>query len=793
MDKSWATNEAKRLLELKRYKILDTQPDSMIDNITQAAADICCTPIALVSLVDPTRQWFKAKVGLLANETPRTHSFCTHAIEQPHELMMVPDATKDSRFVDNPLVTGDPNIRFYAGKPLVTPNGYALGTLCVIDREPRQLTLAQQNALSRLADVVVGLFDQYEKSMASSIILALEQALNHGITITDPNQENNPMVYCNMAFESLTGYTEAELLGENCRVLQGKYTDPNSIKMLSDAISDEREVTVILKNYRKDGSEFWNEVTVAPVRDGGGNTTNFVGFQKDVSERFKIEAALSQSRAFLESAPDAMIISNEAGEIKMANTEAIKLFGYSHEELAELNISELSAVPFRGIVKARRRAIINGTPAEEPSSGLELMGLTKSGEEILIDVRLSLVTTDDGVLFSSSVRDASTRAETERLLTKSKERSEDATKTKSRFLAAASHDLRQPLQSISMYMSLLELQKEMPDEAKELCGEAGKSLGVMSRLLDTLLDISKLDAGSITPEKRDLSIRDILDNIVASSQPQADKKGLSIICEPCDQMVHTDPVLLERIIGNFVTNAVRYTNEGHVAIICTLRDKDMLIDINDTGIGMPADKLDTVFEEYYQLDNPARERKRGLGLGLSIAKLISKLLDHPLKVSSELGVGSTFSVLVPLGTNKPTSVPISISSSETSQQEAVILLVDDDDDVIRSIARLLRAFNLEVHTALNGDEALAKISNGLSPDFLISDFRLPLYDGIELVQRVRAALGWEVPTVMVTGDTSSSKIRAARLSNFNVLDKPFDAKELLEIINSRTQRKPSNT
>lgn len=793
MDKIPATNEAKRILELNRYSVLDTPSDAIVDSITQAAADICGTPIALVSLVDPTRQWFKAKVGLLVNETPRAHSFCTHAIEQPYDLMIVEDATKDARFADSPLVVGDPNIRFYAGKPLVTPNGYALGTLCVIDREPRQLTEVQKSALSNLADVVVGLLDRYDESMASSIMLALEQSSNHGITITEPGQADNPMVYCNVALESMTGYTEAELLGQNCRMFQGENTDPDSVKKLRDAISDEREVTVVLKNYRKDGGEFWNEVTVSPVRDGDGNVTHFVGIQKDVSERFEIEAALSQSRAFLESAPDAMIISTEAGEIKMANTQTVKLFGYSHEELAELNVSELSAVPFRDMVKARRRALVNGTLAEEPSSGLELMGLTKSGEEILIDVSLSLVTTDDGVLLSSSVRDASTRAETERLLTESKEHSENATKTKSRFLAAASHDLRQPLQSISMYLSLLELQKEMPDEAKELCGQAAKSLGVMSRLLDTLLDVSKLDAGSIMPEKRDVSVQGILDNIVSSSRTQADKKGLTISCESYDQVVHTEPVLLERIIGNFVTNAIRYTDEGHVSISCTLRDTDMLINVNDSGVGMPADKLDIIFEEYYQLDNPARERKKGLGLGLSIVKLRAKMLDHPLEVSSELGVGSTFSVLVPLGINEATDVSISEAPNETHQLEAIVLLVDDDHDVIKSIARLLRAHDLEVHTALNGDEALAKISNGLCPDFMITDFRLPLYDGLELVQRVRAALNRDVPTVMVTGDTSSSKIKASQLSDFTVLDKPFDASELLAIISSRTQHRPSST
>jgi len=163
------TNEAERIKALRRYDILDTAPDAVLDCITQAAKDLCDTPIALISLVDTARQWFKAQVGLTVSETPRDVAFCSHAIETPGEILEVEDATKDERFRDNPLVTGEPQIRFYAGKPLVTSDGFALGTLCVIDYKPRKLSESQRTTLSKLSEAIVNQFEAVRQSNISAM------------------------------------------------------------------------------------------------------------------------------------------------------------------------------------------------------------------------------------------------------------------------------------------------------------------------------------------------------------------------------------------------------------------------------------------------------------------------------------------------------------------------------------------------------------------------------------------------------------------------------------------------
>jgi len=283
-------NESARIDALKRYGILNTPSDEVIDGITQVAADLCETPIALVSLIDPERQWFKSRTGLSTQETSRDIAFCTHAIQNPDALMEVEDASLDERFCDNPLVTGEPYIRFYAGKPLVTPDGFALGTLCVIDNKPRTLSRTQRNGLIRLSKVVIDLFNERYHSKLSSIDYVVEQSLVHGFLITDPAQEDNPITYVNKAMEQMTGYSSEDILGKNCRFLQGENTDRDSIERIKEAIATQQSVTVTLKNYHKDGSEFWNELTLSPVQDLAGKTVNYVGIQQDVSHRFQDNA-----------------------------------------------------------------------------------------------------------------------------------------------------------------------------------------------------------------------------------------------------------------------------------------------------------------------------------------------------------------------------------------------------------------------------------------------------------------------------------------------------------------------
>lgn len=319
-------DDACRLQALYDYHILDTPPAEGFDNLTHLAAMVCDMPIALVSLIDQQRQWFKARVGPLAMpETDRDVAFCSHAILQPG-LMEVPNALEDERFWDNPLVTGELNLRFYAGMPLITVDGYALGTLCVVDQVPRTLTPFQRQALEMLAAQVVAQLDLHrqieqiqqadlERQRLEETLRLQERAIaasSNGIVITDARQPDNPVIYVNPAFERITSYSAAEALGRNCRFLQGGKNHQPGLETLRQAVAQGQDCTVEVINYRKDGQQYWNQLSISPIYDPQGQLSHFVGIQTDISDRKNAEAQLYQNLQDLDQARCAAEAANQA-------------------------------------------------------------------------------------------------------------------------------------------------------------------------------------------------------------------------------------------------------------------------------------------------------------------------------------------------------------------------------------------------------------------------------------------------------------------------------------------------
>jgi len=374
-------------------------------------------------------------------------------------------------------------------------------------------------------------------------------------------------------------------------------------------------------------------------------------------------------------------------------------------------------------------------------------------------------------------------------LDEARQDAERANVAKSRFLAAASHDLRQPLQTLVLIQGLL-ARTIKSGPARKLVVRLDESLGAMAGMLNTLLDINQIEAGNVQAETVDFSINDILERLRHDFTFHAQAKGLTLRVVACHQTVRSDPRLLEQILRNLLSNALKYTEHGKILLGCRRRNGMLSIDVCDTGIGIAHEELQAIFEEYHQLDNPARKRERGLGLGLSIANRLAKLLDHSIRVRSHPGKGSVFSISVMLPTIRsvprlmPSGAADRPSEDVVARRAGVVLVIEDDAEMRELIELVLTDEGHSVTVAPDGVAALALLSEGgLKPDLVLSDYNLPNdLNGLEVAAKLREALRWEVPVVILTGDISTSTLREITAQKCKHLNKPVKLQDLTGIV-----------
>lgn len=363
---------------------------------------------------------------------------------------------------------------------------------------------------------------------------------------------------------------------------------------------------------------------------------------------------------------------------------------------------------------------------------------------------------------------------------------EAASRAKSRFLAAASHDLRQPLHALSLFSGALMLRA--PDG---VVGEIGRNINTaalsLSALVDSLLDISRLDAGTLTPHIERTALRRVLERIEADYRPAADGKQLDFRVRAIDADVDTDAVLLERILRNLVDNAVKYTARGSVVLAAEEDAEAIRLSVRDTGRGIAAEEREQIFEEFYQIGNPERDRSQGLGLGLAIVRRLARLLGTQVELASEPGRGSTFSFSLPRASRSAAggaAAPARAADPQQALSGIEVLVVDDEPAVRVGMRTLLEAWGCRVTVAAGRSEAERLLEeHKLRFDVLIADFRLRQHEnGIDTVRRLRGRIGREVPALLVTGDTAPERLREAQESGLPLLHKPVAPDKLREAL-----------
>jgi two-component system CheB/CheR fusion protein len=366
---------------------------------------------------------------------------------------------------------------------------------------------------------------------------------------------------------------------------------------------------------------------------------------------------------------------------------------------------------------------------------------------------------------------------------------EQANVAKSRFLAAASHDLRQPLQTMVLLQGSLTKVIE-GDSARKLLTRLDQALSAMSGMLNALLDINRIEAGTVRAEMIDFPINELLDRMKDEFTYHAKAKGIDLRVVRCGVAVHSDVRLLEQMLRNLLSNAVKYTKQGKVLLGCRRREGTLSIEIWDTGIGIPDDEFQAIFEEYHQLNNAARERSHGLGLGLSIVQRLGKLMGHRVRVGSRLGKGSVFAIEIEreaIGVepmfehqNRAAHDRPGIDVSLASE----ILVIEDDPEMADLLAVVLAEEGYRTSTAPDGMTALELVARGtVHPDLLLVDFNLPNgMNGIQASTKIREAVGREIPVVILTGDISTGTLREIALRQYTKLNKPVKPQELIRVI-----------
>ncbi len=352
---------------------------------------------------------------------------------------------------------------------------------------------------------------------------------------------------------------------------------------------------------------------------------------------------------------------------------------------------------------------------------------------------------------------------------------ERANKAKSVFLASASHDLRQPLNAMQMYIAAL--QSKVKDKEILRIIEDINSVSISTaRLLNALLDVSELEVGAIKPRFEIFSVNNILISIFQSFLPLAKDKELDFRVVPSSFYVRSDPALLERILGNFMSNAIRYTDKGSVLIGCRKRGDKVVIEVWDTGCGISDDQMSLIYEDFYQIENKERDRGKGLGLGLALAKRLAESLEHTIDSKSTLGNGSCFSVAVDIAENKIDDNQAESFMNIMNLSGANILLVEDDMDVLKATKQLLESWGCKVKTARNKDEVMNLIKENPydNPDIILADNRLPGdASGIDITYLIQEKLQASIPCVIMTGDVERSHVQSIIDQGFPVLLKPI--------------------
>jgi two-component system, chemotaxis family, CheB/CheR fusion protein len=569
--------------------------------------------------------------------------------------------------------------------------------------------------------------------------------------------------------------------------LKGRSDDAN---LLIDAASVLANDVPISREFER-GNGTWYLRRILPYQANDDQTEGVVITFFDISElkvvEREIEAARAYSNSIVETIRQPLVVLDGELRIVSASRAFYSILATKQEDAVGQPISSIGALSFKN---SRLHAFLEGLRAgrenfEDQEIALDLPPLP--GRRSLLMSAREIVGPSEGRNILVTIEDITERNRLNRVLEAAKLHAERANLGKSRFLAAASHDLRQPLQTLTLLRGILE-RSIKDEETSALIRKLDEPLQAMSDMLNTLLDINQLEAGTVTPEIVSFPVDALFDRLRTEFAYYAKAKGLGWRVIESGLHIRSDPRLLEQMIRNLLWNSVKYTSHGKVLLGCRRRGNKLRIEVWDTGVGIPQEHLEAIFEEFHQVENPARERSLGLGLGLAIVQRIGIMLGHVIDVRSRPGKGSVFAIEVPLASDRPGAwVPNVVPPADDAPGVPNTVMIIEDDPQVREMLDLL--FKAEGHRTLalaDGKAALELAKNRTAePDIVIADYNLPGgLNGLQTIAEVRHALHRETPAIILTGDISTSTLHNIVQGRCVHLTKPANADELTRLVST---------
>ena len=535
---------------------------------------------------------------------------------------------------------------------------------------------------------------------------------------------------------------------------------------------------------RPDGTERWLECrhTVAP--DHG---SVYFGVIKDITDQKRQTLALRENeqtlrRLFDQSPVGIAIVSLDFRFLKV-NPSLCRLTGYEAGELLVRNVVDITHPEDMGKSFAGVPALLAG---ERDHLAVEKRYLRKDGGVIWITLVVRPIRDETGrpLHFVSMMEDITERKRTEQALAEAKQAAEQNSRAKTGFLAAVSHDLRQPLMAANLFLESLSRRLAGDQRPAPELERVRQALSAMAELLDVLLDLSQLDTGIVRAERRPIALGRLLGDLARNWSEVAASRGLELRAVPTTVITDTDPVLLKRILRNLLDNAVKYTAGGRILLGCRRTGKEVRIQVWDTGAGIPADKLEAIFGEFYQIDNPNRDRSRGIGMGLSIVERLAAALGARLGVRSRPGRGSMFEIGLPLAGRCAAAPATTQAATAPPRPAGPVVVIEDDTLVAEALEILLASWGWPAIVASDAEQAWERLTaGGVAPALVIADYRLADgWTGIEAVAWLRERLDKPVPAVLVSGDTSDEQLALIGASGLPLLPKPISAETLRALL-----------